>query len=287
MTAGYGYSPIYSAPPIGLQRPWVRNQPVPPGGGECWPTSSRRNHPRASPTPSNSFAAQRASQSSAQNHAPWARPGGPDRGRRGGPGAAASPNLLAGRRRAPDYLGADDHPKLRRGAANLGIYRQQIIGPNRIIMRWLSHRGGALDFAAWQAAKPREPFPVAVSIGADPATTLAAVTPIPDSLSEYAFAGLLRGRRTELVRCLGSTLRVPAHAEITLEGRILPDDMAKEGPFGDHTGYYNEVETFPVMTVDRITPSTRAHLPHYLHRTTPRRTGGPWAGPSTRYLCRS
>lgn len=139
------------------------------------------------------------------------------------------------------------------GRANMGIYRQQVIAPNRVIMRWLAQRGGALDFRAWRHARPGEPFPVAVALGADPATTLAAVTPVPDTLSEHAFAGLLRGRRTELVRCLGADLQVPAHAEIVLEGHIHPDDTAPEGPFGDHTGYYNDVETFPVLTIDRIT----------------------------------
>jgi 4-hydroxy-3-polyprenylbenzoate decarboxylase len=136
---------------------------------------------------------------------------------------------------------------------NLGIYRQQVIGRNRLIMRWLSHRGGALDYQAWQQAHPGEPFPLAVALGADPATILAAVTPVPDNLSEYAFAGLLRGSRTELVSCKGSKLDVPSTAEIVLEGHIAPNDMAPEGPFGDHTGYYNEVEEFPVFTVDRIT----------------------------------
>ncbi len=139
------------------------------------------------------------------------------------------------------------------GRQNLGIYRQQIIGRNRAIMRWLAHRGGATDFAAWRRRHPGEPFPVAVSVAADPATILAAVTPIPNTLSEYSFAGLLRGRRTDLVKCVGSDLLVPAHAEVTLEGHIAPDDTAPEGPFGDHTGYYNEVESFPVMTVERIT----------------------------------
>lgn len=139
------------------------------------------------------------------------------------------------------------------GRQNLGIYRQQVIGKNRIIMRWLAHRGGATDYATWRKRHPQEPFPVAVSIGADPATILAAVTPIPNTLSEYAFAGLLRGSRTELVKCLGSELLVPAQAEVTLEGHIAADDMALEGPFGDHTGYYNEAERFPVMTIDRIT----------------------------------
>ncbi|MCG6967944.1 MAG: 4-hydroxy-3-polyprenylbenzoate decarboxylase [Chromatiaceae bacterium] len=135
---------------------------------------------------------------------------------------------------------------------NLGIYRMQVIGSNRVIMRWLAHRGGALDFRDWQAAHPGEPFPVAVALGADPATILAAVTPVPDTLSEYAFAGLLRGGRTEVTRCIGSELQVPASAEFVLEGHIKPDDMAPEGPFGDHTGYYNEVDDFPVLTIDRI-----------------------------------
>jgi 4-hydroxy-3-polyprenylbenzoate decarboxylase len=139
---------------------------------------------------------------------------------------------------------------------NVGVYRQQVIGRNRIIMRWLAHRGGATDYAAWCQRHPAEPFPVSVSIGADPATILAAVTPIPDTLSEYAFAGLLRGERTTLVKSIGSDLLVPATAEITLEGHIAPNDTALEGPFGDHTGYYNEAERFPVMTIDRITHRT-------------------------------
>ena len=136
---------------------------------------------------------------------------------------------------------------------NLGIYRMQVIGKNRLIMRWLAHRGGALDFRDWQLKHPGEPFPVAVALGADPATILGAVTPVPDSLSEYAFAGLLRGKRTEVAQCIGSNLQAPAGAEFILEGHIHPDDMADEGPFGDHTGYYNEVDSFPVFTVDRIT----------------------------------
>ncbi len=136
---------------------------------------------------------------------------------------------------------------------NLGIYRQQVIGRNKVIMRWLSHRGGALDFKDWQAARPGEPFPLAVTLGADPATILGAVTPVPDSLSEYAFAGLLRGSRTQLANCLGSELQVPATAEFVLEGHLHPGETAPEGPFGDHTGYYNEVEHFPVFTVERIT----------------------------------
>ena len=163
---------------------------------------------------------------------------------------------------------------------NLGIYRQQLIGPHKTIMRWLAHRGGALDFRDHAARSPGTPFPIAVALGADPATILGAVTPVPDTLSEYQFAGLLRGSRTETVRCLGSDLRVPASAEIVLEGAIRPDpdgsltranarmagftgeppphalsgwEMALEGPYGDHTGYYNEREWFPVFAIDRIT----------------------------------
>jgi len=136
---------------------------------------------------------------------------------------------------------------------NLGIYRMQVIGRDRVIMRWLAHRGGALDFRDWQRAHPGEPFPVAVALGADPATILGAVTPVPDTLSEYAFAGLLRGARTEVAPCIGSDLQVPASAEFVLEGHIHAGDMAPEGPFGDHTGYYNEVDSFPVFTIDRIT----------------------------------
>jgi 4-hydroxy-3-polyprenylbenzoate decarboxylase len=154
---------------------------------------------------------------------------------------------------------------------NLGIYRQQVIGRTKVIMRWLAHRGGALDFRDHALARPGEPFPLAVALGADPATILGAVTPVPDTLSEYQFAGLLRGGRTETVKCLGSELRVPASAEIVLEGHLNPDptpaappagapprpasayELALEGPFGDHTGYYNEREWFPVFTIDRIT----------------------------------
>lgn len=143
---------------------------------------------------------------------------------------------------------------------NLGIYRQQVLGPNKLIMRWLAHRGGALDFREHCLTNPGKPYPIAVALGADPATILGAVTPVPDSLSEYQFAGLLRGSRTELVRAIGSELRVPASAEIVLEGHIYPDNThptgyahALEGPFGDHTGYYNEQDWFPVFTVDRIT----------------------------------
>ena len=136
---------------------------------------------------------------------------------------------------------------------NLGIYRQQVIGRNKLIMRWLSHRGGALDFREWQQSHPGEHFPVSVALGADPATILAAVTPVPDPLSEYAFAGLLRGSKTEVVQSQTNNLHVPASAEFILEGYIEPGEEAPEGPFGDHTGYYNEVDTFPVFTVERIT----------------------------------
>jgi 4-hydroxy-3-polyprenylbenzoate decarboxylase len=136
---------------------------------------------------------------------------------------------------------------------NLGIYRQQVLGPNKLIMRWLAHRGGALDYRDHCQLHPDQPFPVAVALGADPATILGAVTPVPDSLSEYQFAGLLRGAKTELVKCLGSDLQVPASAEIVLEGVIHPGETAIEGPYGDHTGYYNEQAEFPVFTVERIT----------------------------------
>jgi 4-hydroxy-3-polyprenylbenzoate decarboxylase len=137
---------------------------------------------------------------------------------------------------------------------NLGIYRQQVIAPNKVIMRWLTHRGGALDFAQWQKIHPKKPFPLTVVLGADPATILAATTPIPDTLSEYAFAGLLRGAKTQLVPgLLHSHLYVPDRAEIILEGYIYPGETAPEGPFGDHTGYYNEVQTFPVFTIETMT----------------------------------
>ena len=136
---------------------------------------------------------------------------------------------------------------------NLGIYRQQLLAKNKLIMRWLDHRGGALDFREWQEAHPGEPFPVVVALGADPATILGAVTPVPDTLSEYAFAGLLRQSRTEVVKALSSELDVPASAEIVLEGYLEPGEMAPEGPYGDHTGYYNEVEEFPVFTITHMT----------------------------------
>lgn len=135
---------------------------------------------------------------------------------------------------------------------NLGIYRQQLIGRNRLIMRWLPHRGGAQDFASWQQAFPERPFPVLVAIGADPATMLAAVAPVPDSLSEYEFAGLLRGSRSRVWHSNMTGLDAPAGAEILLEGHIHPGDTALEGPFGDHTGYYNAQDHFPVLTVERL-----------------------------------
>ena len=136
---------------------------------------------------------------------------------------------------------------------NLGIYRQQLLGKNKLIMRWLAHRGGALDYQAFRTQNPDAPYPVAVVLGCDPATILGAVTPVPDTLSEYQFAGLLRGSRTELVKCIGNDLQVPARAEIVLEGVIHPNETALEGPYGDHTGYYNEQDHFPVFTVERIT----------------------------------
>jgi 4-hydroxy-3-polyprenylbenzoate decarboxylase len=143
---------------------------------------------------------------------------------------------------------------------NLGIYRQQVLSRNKVIMRWLAHRGGALDFREHGIVNKGKPYPIAVALGADPATILGAVTPVPDSLSEYQFAGLLRGSRTELTKAIGSELRVPAYAEIVLEGHVYPDsnhptgyEHALEGPYGDHTGYYNEQDYFPVFTIDRIT----------------------------------
>ena len=149
----------------------------------------------------------------------------------------------------------------RKARQNLGIYRQQVIGRNKLIMRWLTHRGGALDFQEHLSAHPGKPFPISVVLGADPATILAAVTPIPDALGEYQFAGLLRGARTELIQGIGNTLEVPASAEVVLEGAIHPTDSgyetAVEGPFGDHTGYYNETDRFPVLTVERIAMRTK------------------------------
>ena len=136
---------------------------------------------------------------------------------------------------------------------NLGIYRQQVIGRNKVIMRWLAQRGGALDYREWREQNGDQPFPISVVLGCDPATILAAVTPIPDTLSEYAFAGLLRGSKTEVANSLLSDLLIPARAEIVLEGFIYADEVAEEGPFGDHTGYYNETEQFPIFTIEAIT----------------------------------
>jgi 4-hydroxy-3-polyprenylbenzoate decarboxylase len=141
----------------------------------------------------------------------------------------------------------------RKARQNLGIYRQQVIGRNKVIMRWLAHRGGALDFRDHCEMNPGQPFPVSVALGADPATILAAVTPVPDTISEYQFAGLLRGSKTELVKCIGNDLQVPSSAEMVLEGVIHPEETALEGPYGDHTGYYNERAPFPVFTIERIT----------------------------------
>lgn len=141
---------------------------------------------------------------------------------------------------------------------NLGIYRQQVLSGNKVIMRWLPHRGGALDYREWCKTNPGQPFPVAVALGADPATILGAVTPVPDTLSEYAFSGLLRGYRTEVVKCLSCDLQVPASAEIVLEGYIQQGETAEEGPYGDHTGYYNETGHFPVFTVTHITKRQNA-----------------------------
>ncbi|MEK7697351.1 MAG: UbiD family decarboxylase, partial [Pseudomonadota bacterium] len=157
---------------------------------------------------------------------------------------------------------------------NIGIYRQQVIGKNKVIMRWLHHRGGAIDFREFQEANPGKPFPLAVVIGADPATLLAAVTPIPDTLSEFEFAGLLRGARSEVVPDKSGTLHIPASAEIVLEGHIQPGETALEGPFGDHTGYYNVQDTFPGFTVERITHRDRPiYHSSYMGRS-------PWDEPS-------
>ena len=148
---------------------------------------------------------------------------------------------------------------------NLAIYRQQLIEKNKLIMRWLPHRGGAQDFREYQQAFPGKPFPLAVVVGVDPATLLAAVTPIPDTLSEYQFAGLLRGRRTRIVESNLSGLPIPHGAEIVLEGHIHPGEMATEGPFADHTGYYNATADFPVFTVDRISHrSSPVYLTTYM-----------------------
>ncbi len=140
----------------------------------------------------------------------------------------------------------------RKERQNVAIYRQQVLGRDRVVMRWLAHRGGAGDFADWQADRPGQPFPVLIAIGADPATVLAAAAPIPDTLSEYEFAGLLRGERSNVVRCELTGLDAPAGAEIVLEGFIRPGETAREGPFGDHTGYYNSQADFPVLTLERM-----------------------------------
>jgi 4-hydroxy-3-polyprenylbenzoate decarboxylase len=140
----------------------------------------------------------------------------------------------------------------RQARQNVAIYRQQLIGRNRLIMRWLPHRGGALDYADWLAAHPDRPFPLLVAVGADPATMLAAVAPIPDTLGEHEFAGLLRAERSRLWPSRATGLDAPAGAEILLEGHIRPGDVAPEGPFGDHTGYYNACTEFPVFTVERM-----------------------------------
>lgn len=135
---------------------------------------------------------------------------------------------------------------------NLGIYRMQVTGKDTTLMRWLKHRGGAQQYARWKQEKP-EPLPAAVVIGADPGTIVAAVTPIPDTLSEYQFAGLLRSKQVELVKCKTIPLEVPAEAEIVIEGHVQLDEYGDEGPYGDHTGYYNTVEQFPVFKVSAIT----------------------------------
>src|SRR5438874_8372717 len=155
---------------------------------------------------------------------------------------------------------------------NLGIYRMQVTGKNTTLMRWLKHRGGAQHHARWKAERP-EPLPAAAVIGADPGTMLAAVTPVPDTLSEYQFAGLLRGAKVELVDCKTVPLKVPAQAEIVIEGHVALDRYGDEGPYGDHTGYYNAVESFPVFTISAI---TMRRNPIYLSTF----TGPPPAEPS-------
>ena len=164
---------------------------------------------------------------------------------------------------------------------NLGIYRMQVLGPNRTVMRWLAHRGGAQHHRRWKAAGKREPLPACAVLGADPGTILAAVTPVPDTLSEYQFAGLLRGAKLELVKAKTQPLLVPAEAEIVLEGLVPLDDYADEGPYGDHTGYYNSVERFPVF---EITAITMRRDPIYLTTFTGRAPDEPssWGKRSTR-----
>ncbi|MEO7026361.1 MAG: UbiD family decarboxylase, partial [Caulobacteraceae bacterium] len=155
--------------------------------------------------------------------------------------------------RGPSQSREDDY--------NLGIYRMQVLGRDRTIMRWLAHRGGAQHYRRWKAAGKPDALPACAVIGADPATIIAAVTPVPDTLSEYHFAGLLRGARLELVAAKTQPLLVPAHAEIVIEGEVRLDETADEGPYGDHTGYYNSVEPFPVFHVTAI---TRRREPIYL-----------------------
>ena len=154
----------------------------------------------------------------------------------------------------------------RQDSFNLGIYRLQVTGRNTTLMRWLKHRGGAQHHQRWKGAGKREPLPVAAVIGADPGTILAAVTPVPDTLSEYQFAGLLRGKKVELVDCKTVPLKVPAEAEIVLEGHVSLDDYGDEGPYGDHTGYYNSVEKFPVFTLERHHHAAPSDLSLDLHR---------------------
>ncbi|NQV45433.1 MAG: UbiD family decarboxylase, partial [Rhodospirillales bacterium] len=161
---------------------------------------------------------------------------------------------------------ADEKDGDKRDDYNLGIYRMQVTGPNTTYMRWLKHRGGAQHHARWKAERP-DPIPAAVVIGADPGTILAAVTPVPDNLSEYQFAGLLRGEKVELIECKTVPLKVPAQAEIIIEGHVSLEDYGDEGPYGDHTGYYNSVEPFPVFTVSAI---TRRRDPIYLSTYTGR-----------------
>ena len=150
---------------------------------------------------------------------------------------------------------------------NLGIYRLQVLGKNRLIMRWLAHRGGAQHLRRWKQSGKRDPLPVCAVLGADPGTILAAVTPVPDTVSEYQFAGLLRGQKAELVKAVTNDLLVPSQAEIVLEGHVLLDEMADEGPYGDHTGYYNSVEKFPIFELSAITMRKKTALSFDLYRT--------------------
>jgi 4-hydroxy-3-polyprenylbenzoate decarboxylase len=164
------------------------------------------------------------------------------------------------------------------GRANLGIYRMQVIGRDRTLMRWLAHRGGALHFRRWQEAHPGQPMPACAVIGADPATVVAAVTPVPETLSEYQFAGLLRGRKVELVAARTQSLKVPAEAEIVIEGQVLAGESGDEGPYGDHTGYYNAVEQLPGLPGHRHHDAARPDLSFDLHRPAARRAFGAGRG---------